>query len=74
LPSTITMAANFAKALAAHVADGREKADQEVYEARLTTCSVCDQRTDNRCAACGCHLDQKAAWRSSECPLGKWPV
>ena len=74
LPSTITMAANFAKALAAHVADGREKVERDTYEQRLTVCSLCDQRTGNRCAACGCHLDQKAAWRSSLCPLGKWPA
>lgn len=35
-------------------------------------CSLCDQRNDDRCSVCGCFLAEKAAWRSSECPLGKW--
>jgi hypothetical protein len=43
-----------------------------VLERRLETCSLCDQRTDDRCTVCGCHLAEKASWRSSECPLGKW--
>lgn len=73
LPSVITMAANFAKALAAHVMDGVEKATPEELHARLERCSICEQRRDDRCTACGCFTAVKAAWRSSDCPLGRWP-
>jgi len=72
LPGKLQMAANFAKALAAHVADGAKKVDLEVLEQRLEICSLCDQRTDDRCAVCGCYLAEKASWRASFCPLGKW--
>ena len=72
LPGAVKMAANFSKALAAHVADGLQKTDTADLQQRLEICSLCDQRTNDRCSVCGCFLAEKAAWRSSECPLGKW--
>jgi hypothetical protein len=72
LPGKITMAANFTKALATHVADGLQKVEASELQARLEICSLCELRTDDRCSVCGCYLAEKAAWRSSECPLGKW--
>ena len=72
LPSTITMAANFTKSLAAHVADGLQKVEAPELRHRLEICTLCDQRNDDRCSVCGCYLAEKASWRSSECPLGKW--
>ena len=74
LPGIITMGANFAKAVADHVADGGEKVDAKGIESRLEVCTMCDQRNDNQCAACGCYLAEKASWRSGICPLGKWPA
>lgn len=74
LPGKITMAANFAQAVAKHVADGVTKVDTETLERRLAVCSLCEHRREDRCIVCGCHLAEKAAWRSSECPLGKWPA
>lgn len=72
LPSTLQMAANFAKALAAHVMDGLDKVAPDTLVSRLGICTLCDQRTDNRCAVCGCFCEEKAGWASSVCPLGKW--
>lgn len=79
LPSLTKMAWNYAKAIARHVATGMEHADEATVQARLSTCDLCDQRVDNRCAVCGCYLDQgpdgregKAIWKESVCPLGKW--
>ena len=74
LPSKIKMAANFTKAIAEHVTDGAKTVDRETLERRLEVCSLCEQRTEDRCAACGCYLAEKASWRSSECPLGKWTI
>lgn len=73
LPSVLTMAANFTQFLATHVATGMHAATKEEVEQRLTICTTCDQRNENRCAVCGCGLAQKAAQKVSDCPLGKWP-
>jgi hypothetical protein len=72
LPGRITMAANLTRAVAAHVADGLKKVDTADLQQRLEVCSVCELRKDDRCTVCGCYLAEKASWRSSECPLGKW--
>jgi cephalosporin hydroxylase len=72
LPGTIKMAANFTKSLAAHVADGLQKVESPELQHRLEICTLCDQRNDDRCSVCGCYLAEKASWRSSECPLGRW--
>ena len=74
LPGVFTMAVNLAKALAAHVANGLESADTPTMEARLNVCTLCDQRNEDRCSACGCFVAAKAAMQSSVCPLGKWPA
>jgi len=73
MPGVLTLASNFAKAVAAHVGDGLQKVEPEQLEERLLVCSLCDQRRDNRCSVCGCFLEPKAGMRSSSCPLGKWP-
>ena len=72
LPGRITMAANLTRAVAAHVADGLKKVETKDLQQRLEVCSVCELRKDDRCTVCGCYLAEKASWRSSECPLGKW--
>jgi len=74
LPGIITLAANFAKAMAEHVVDGLAKVSPEQLEARLQVCSLCEQRKDTRCTVCGCFMDPKSGMRSADCPLGKWPA
>lgn len=73
MPSVLKMASNFAKAVAAHVADGAEKVTPEQLEERLLSCSSCDQRVDGRCAQCGCVLAVKAPMAVADCDLGRWP-
>lgn len=74
LPGVIKLAANFAKALAEHVADGAQKCTAEQLERRLEICTLCDQRRDDRCTVCGCYVHAKASWRTSQCPLARWPA
>ena len=74
LPSKMTMAKNLIRAVADHVADGAQKASDEIYEERLLTCSMCPHRRDNRCTVCGCFVEKKAAWKESECPIGLWMI
>ncbi len=73
LPSTITMAKNFAKASLAHIKDGAKAASQELLDARLAVCTLCDQRNGNRCSVCGCGLSAKAGWLEQNCPIDRWP-
>lgn len=78
MPSLPAMAWNLATASVELAADivGRGPAgalvSQEEYVRRLTICDACDQRTNNRCAKCGCLLSIKARWRAFGCPLEKW--
>jgi hypothetical protein len=72
LPGSIALAATFVRALSTHVADGVQRVDSAVLQARLSVCTLCDQRRDDRCVACGCFIMTKAEWREQDCPLGKW--
>jgi hypothetical protein len=74
LPSKLTMAVNFTKALARHAMDGAQKVNPRQLEERLELCTICEHRRDERCSVCGCPIGDKAAWRTQQCPLGKWPT
>lgn len=72
LPPFIEQAANFAKAVAAHVKEGAQDAEPEEMDRRLAVCSTCPQRNDKRCSVCGCFIAPKAKWQEAVCPLGYW--
>lgn len=79
LPSSIEMAANLSKSLgeeALAVVKGRPAISEEEAQRRFAICQTnqCGQfrASDERCAACGCYLSKKTAWRSQACPKGYW--
>ncbi len=72
-PSLAERAWNFAQAVTEFVADGCTVLSREQYQGRLSICDWCEQREGNFCLACGCLLAAKAAMRSEDCPLGRWP-
>ena len=74
LPSTATMAKNFAGSLFKHALTGFGKTDPETYEKRLDECAGCEfyMADIGRCSKCGCPCASKASWKSSRCPVGKW--
>ena len=72
-PSLLGMAARFTKAAVRHAADGMTEVASEQQAARLAVCQTCPYAANNRCGVCGCFLSKKAAWRSEDCPLEKWP-
>ena len=74
LPSAVEMAKNLVGTLADHVADGLGRATREQLQARLELCTLCENRVDKRCGACGCYISKKAPIRTADCPLGKWPA
>jgi hypothetical protein len=71
LPGVITMAWNYTAALAKHATMGGN-ASPEQLKRRLEICTLCPKRTGERCARCGCPVDEKASWAEQECPIGKW--
>lgn len=79
LPPLTKMVWNYTKALLKHAAAGIKTARIETIESRLDICALCTQRTLNRCAVCGCFLDEgprerdgKVLWPESVCNLGEW--
>lgn len=72
-PSAMSMGWNFVKAVGAYVKSGLKDTDEEQYAERLRICDTCEWRTGGRCMKCGCFIDAKARWASSDCPIGKWP-
>lgn len=74
-PPLLEQAKNLIKDVAQHITSGTEKCTEEEIEKRLSICDTCEylKRESLRCAACGCHLTVKSKWKSSKCPLSKWP-
>jgi Glycosyl transferase family 2 len=72
LPSGPRMAWNYARSMAAHIAAGRAVCPEPEAARRLELCQLCPSRNGDRCAACGCWLESKAAMEVSTCPLGRW--
>lgn len=47
-------------------------ATKELKSERLDICAVCPERRNLMCKKCGCLLQLKTQFRSSQCPIGKW--
>ena len=74
LPGGWKMLGNLMTAVGQHLATGMHAAEPELLDSRLDVCATCDQRTDSRCAVCGCFVEVKASWQTQDCPLAKWPA
>lgn len=76
LPSISQQAFNYGKALVRHALNPG-LVSPELAKARLAVCETCEwfRPEDRRCAhpSCGCFLDEKATWKSEDCPIKKWP-
>lgn len=51
---------------------GKMAADKETVEKRLSICNGCRYKVSNRCAVCGCYLNDKAGLAAAHCDLKKW--
>ncbi|MDE7271603.1 MAG: hypothetical protein K2N95_00890 [Lachnospiraceae bacterium] len=52
--------------------DADIKADQALYEERLSVCKLCDYLEAGMCRACGCFVELRAVIRNNTCSYGKW--
>lgn len=66
-PGALRKALNFSKALVKHVGDGRRMVPDDVFNARVELCVMCPDRFHDTCGACGCPIQDKAAWASEDC-------
>jgi len=69
-PSMFQMVTNFGKELAKYVKEGSPNVTPEQYVARLTGCKSCPHliKKSMRCGLCGCMLEHKAKWSTTDCP------
>lgn len=52
--------------------DEEKKADQPLYEERLSVCKTCDYLENGMCRACGCFVELRAVIKNNACSYGKW--
>lgn len=74
-PSIFRMVKSFTKELGKWIKEGSPNVTPEQYAARLDVCNTCDflKKESMRCGACGCLLEHKAKWSTTDCPKHKWP-
>lgn len=59
-------------AVAYAVENGEIALEEEKVKKRLDVCLSCPFLNGNRCRACGCFIELKAALASEDCPKKKW--
>ena len=52
--------------------DEEIKADQALYEERLSVCKACDYLDAGMCRACGCFVELRAVIKNNVCSYKKW--
>jgi len=74
-PSMLDMVKNFAKEVKNYAKEGAPNVSQGAYIDRLSACDACEhlKRQSMRCGLCGCLVEQKAKWATSDCPDKRWP-
>jgi len=75
LPSMGQMLKNFANDVAEYAKAGAPHVSKKQYNARLKTCDSCEHLRQEamRCGLCGCSVEHKAKWATSNCPEKRWP-
>lgn len=78
-PNIMIKAYNYLKALSKHVLNGMEKVDVIEYYDRIHACTRCEFMIENKndnykfeCGVCGCPIEEKASWKTEQCPKDKW--
>ena len=73
LPSKLRQAKNLLTATVEHVAHGMKSVSDEEYARRLGICDECPELLKGRrCVKCGCFMEVKAKWETSNCSINKW--
>lgn len=72
-PKLLKMLKTFKNELVEYAKHGAPNVSELEYKNRLKTCMSCPELKDNyRCGICGCVVEQKAKWATTDCPDNKW--
>jgi hypothetical protein len=71
LPNLFKKAANYAVAMAKHIAAGSPVVSDEILAQREAECAICEYRALDACSACGCPLESKLPFATEPCGLVK---
>jgi len=70
--SILKMLSNFKDELIEYAKEGAPNVDPKTYKQRLLTCNSCEHLKSYRCGLCGCVVEQKAKWATTDCPDNRW--
>ena len=70
VPNMFNMVSSFARELKTYLLNGAPNVTTEDYIERLEACNSCEHliKPQMRCGLCGCLLEHKAKWKTTECP------
>ena len=75
-PTMFEMVKTFGKELTKYIKEGAPNVTPDQYVKRLLACKECPHIIERsmRCNLCGCKLEHKAKWRTTDCPdtPGRW--
>ena len=65
---------NFLNFLFVNIKSGFKSVSFKEYHSRKAICTGCMfyDAGSNRCTDCGCWIENKAKWKSEDCPQGFW--
>jgi len=66
------MLLNFKNEVIQYARAGAPHVSGAAYESRLSTCASCPHLEEYRCGMCGCVIEEKAKWATSNCPDNRW--
>ena len=66
------MLINFKDEVIRYAREGAPHVSDTAYETRLSTCTSCPHLEEQRCGMCGCVVEEKAKWATSNCPDNRW--
>ena len=74
MTSFFEMVKNFAKETKEFIKQGAPSVTEAQYKERLDECDSCPHliRKEMRCGLCGCMVEHKAKWQTSNCPDKRW--
>ena len=49
-----------------------DRAEDSLYEERLSICMSCEKLNAGTCMSCGCYVELRASAKASKCPCKKW--
>jgi len=73
-PSLMEMMKNFAKDVIDYAKEGAPHVTETQYNERLRECAACPHLKPKimRCGKCGCMVEHKAKWATTNCPEDRW--